>query len=143
MIVAQYEVLGNCVKRYVVPERDDRTPGSWSAYGFASTSNHRSSLRDGRVFFAISRSGSRRIPGYYQNVPSGQKCAVRIRKRSIKNVRAKRQRTTARTPQNSRKGLTLKKSSLSSAKPLKIKITHLSYGYLDSSVTPRTAVALP
>jgi hypothetical protein len=63
MIVAQYEVLGNCVKRCARPGRDDRTPGSWSAYCFANTRNHRSSLRDGRVFSTISRHF---VPGYYQ-----------------------------------------------------------------------------
>jgi len=48
MKVAQYEVLGIDAKREVRPARDDRNIGSWSSGDFAITSNHLSSLRDGR-----------------------------------------------------------------------------------------------
>jgi hypothetical protein len=65
MIVARYGVPGNCVKRCARPGWDDRTSSSWSASRFASKSNHRSSLRDGRVFSTISRHF---VPGYYQMI---------------------------------------------------------------------------
>jgi hypothetical protein len=84
MIEAQYEVLGKCVKRCARPGsgKDDRTPSSWSAYGFAS-----------EVLRALGRNDSA---------------------------------TLLKTPA---RGLTLKKSSLPSAKPPKIKITHPTKDY--------------
>jgi hypothetical protein len=63
LIVAPVRSPGKLCKKIWPSRGDDRTPGSLSAYGFAGTSNHRSSLRDGRVFFTISRHFVR---GYYQ-----------------------------------------------------------------------------
>jgi hypothetical protein len=54
---------GKLCKKICPSRGNDRTPGAWFAHRFASTSNHRSSLRDGRVFVTISRHF---VPGYYQ-----------------------------------------------------------------------------
>jgi hypothetical protein len=99
------------------------TPGSWPAYSFTSTSNHRSSLRDGRVFFTISRHF---VPGYYQmslwDINGLCESASEVLRVLGLNDRAH----SSRLAQG---GLTLDKSSLPSAKPLKIEITYPTYGY--------------
>jgi hypothetical protein len=97
---------GKLCKKICPSRGDDRTPGSWSVYSFASTSNHRSSLRDGRVFFTISRSGSCRIPGYYQmslrDINGPSESASEVLRALGLNDRAH----SSRLPQG---GLTLKK----------------------------------
>ena len=49
MKVAQYEVLGMKQKGMSVPQGTIETFGSWSRGDFNITSNHLSSLRDGRL----------------------------------------------------------------------------------------------
>jgi hypothetical protein len=78
---------GKLCKKICPSRADDRTPGSWSTYSFASTSNYRSSL-PGRTCLLYDFPALR--TGLLLNVPPGNKWAFRKRKRSIKSVNAKR-----------------------------------------------------
>ena len=77
LIVAQYAVLGNCVKRYVRPRETIERP----ALGPHAASRAQATI-DRPYGPRFSLDSRHFVPGYYRNVLPGHKWAFRKRKRS-------------------------------------------------------------